>query len=64
MPPEAVLSSPLYLREVDGMPAPQGIRCHIAGIDLVRDHKGDFLVLEDNLRTPSGVSYVLANRAS
>ena len=63
VPAEAVLSSPLYLREVDGMPAPRGVRCHIAGVDLVRDHKGDFLVLEDNLRTPSGVSYVLANRA-
>jgi uncharacterized circularly permuted ATP-grasp superfamily protein len=63
VPPEAVLSSPLYLREVDGLPAPRGIRCHIAGVDLVRDHKGEFLVLEDNLRTPSGISYVLANRA-
>jgi len=63
VPPETVLSSPLYLREVDGMPAPRGIRCHIAGVDLVRDHKGEYLVLEDNLRTPSGISYVLANRA-
>jgi uncharacterized circularly permuted ATP-grasp superfamily protein len=62
VPAEIVLSSSLYLREVDGLPAPHGVRCHIAGIDLVRDHKGDFLVLEDNLRTPSGVSYVLANR--
>jgi len=61
--PETVLSSPLYLREIDGMPAPRGIRCHIAGVDLVRDQRGDFLVLEDNLRTPSGISYVLANRA-
>jgi uncharacterized circularly permuted ATP-grasp superfamily protein len=63
VPAETVLSSPLYLREVDGMAAPRGIRCHIAGVDLVRDHRGDFLVLEDNLRTPSGISYVLANRA-
>jgi uncharacterized circularly permuted ATP-grasp superfamily protein len=63
VPAETVLSSPLYLREVDGLAAPHGIRCHIAGIDLVRDHRGEFLVLEDNLRTPSGVSYVLANRA-
>ena len=62
VPAEIVLSSSLYLREVDGLPAPHGVRCHIAGIDLVRDHKGEFLVLEDNLRTPSGVSYVLANR--
>jgi uncharacterized circularly permuted ATP-grasp superfamily protein len=62
VPPETVLSSPQYLREVEGLKVPHGIHCHIAGIDLVRDHNGDFLVLEDNLRTPSGVSYVLANR--
>ena len=62
IPPETVLTSPQYLREVEGLPVPHGIHCHIAGIDLVRDGKGDFFVLEDNLRTPSGVSYVLANR--
>ena len=62
IPPEIVLTSPQYLREIEGLPVPHGIHCHIAGIDLVRDHLGDFFVLEDNLRTPSGVSYVLANR--
>jgi uncharacterized circularly permuted ATP-grasp superfamily protein len=62
VPPETVLSSPQYLREIEGLPVPHGIHCHIAGIDLVRDGRGDFFVLEDNLRTPSGVSYVLANR--
>ena len=62
IPPEIVLTSPQYLREVEGLPVPHGIHSHIAGIDLVRDHNGDFFVLEDNLRTPSGVSYVLANR--
>src|ERR1700681_1134966 len=62
IPPEIVLSSPLYMRRDEGLRGPHGIHCHIAGIDLVRDHKGDFFVLEDNLRTPSGVSYVLANR--
>ncbi len=62
VPPEIVLSSSLYLREVEGLAVPHGIHSHIAGIDLVRDDKGDFLVLEDNLRTPSGASYVLANR--
>ncbi len=62
VPPEIVLTSPQYMREIAGLPVPHGIHCHIAGIDLVRDHKGDFFVLEDNLRTPSGVSYVLANR--
>jgi len=62
VPPETVLSSPQYLREVEGLPVPHGIHSHIAGIDLIRDHTGEFFVLEDNLRTPSGVSYVLANR--
>jgi uncharacterized circularly permuted ATP-grasp superfamily protein len=62
IPPEIVLTSPQYLREIQGLQVPHGIHCHIAGSDLVRDHKGDFYVLEDNLRTPSGVSYVLANR--
>jgi uncharacterized circularly permuted ATP-grasp superfamily protein len=60
--PEIVLTSPQYLREIEGLEVPHGIHCHIAGSDLVRDDKGDFYVLEDNLRTPSGVSYVLANR--
>jgi uncharacterized circularly permuted ATP-grasp superfamily protein len=62
IPPEIVLSSSLYLREAEDLPVPHGIHCHIAGIDLVRDERGEFFVLEDNLRTPSGVSYVLANR--
>jgi uncharacterized circularly permuted ATP-grasp superfamily protein len=62
IPPEIVLSSSLYMREIEGLPVPHGIHCHIAGVDLVRDGKGEFFVLEDNLRTPSGASYVLANR--
>jgi uncharacterized circularly permuted ATP-grasp superfamily protein len=62
IPPEIVLTSPQYLREIEDLKVPHGIHCHIAGSDLVRDDKGDFYVLEDNLRTPSGVSYVLANR--
>jgi len=60
--PDVVLSSRLFSRELCGFPFPHGVHCHIAGIDIVRDEKGDFLVLEDNLRTPSGVSYMLANR--
>ncbi len=60
--PEVVLSSALYMREIEGLAVPHGIHCHVAGIDLVRDEKGDFFVLEDNLRTPSGASYVQANR--
>lgn len=62
VPAELVLSSSLYLREIEGLPVPHGIHCHIAGIDLVRDGRGEFFVLEDNLRTPSGASYVQANR--
>jgi uncharacterized circularly permuted ATP-grasp superfamily protein len=62
IPPEIVLSSSLYMREIEGLQVPHGIHCHIAGIDLVRDGSGEFFVLEDNLRTPSGASYVLANR--
>jgi uncharacterized circularly permuted ATP-grasp superfamily protein len=62
VPPEVVLSSPGFMRELVGLPVPRRTRCHIAGIDLVRDGEGRFRVLEDNLRTPSGVSYVLANR--
>jgi uncharacterized circularly permuted ATP-grasp superfamily protein len=62
VPAEILLTSSLYLREIEGLPVAHGIHCHIAGIDLVRNEKGDFFVLEDNLRTPSGASYVQANR--
>jgi uncharacterized circularly permuted ATP-grasp superfamily protein len=62
IPPEIVLSSSLYMREIAGLAVPHGIHCHIAGIDLVRNETGEFFVLEDNLRTPSGASYVQANR--
>lgn len=62
VPADVVLSSAGFLRELVGLRAPHGVHSHIAGVDLVRDGRGEFLVLEDNLRTPSGVSYVLANR--
>lgn len=52
-----------YLSEVEGIMPIGGVYVHIAGIDLIRGPDGDFVVLEDNLRTPSGVSYVLENRA-
>jgi uncharacterized circularly permuted ATP-grasp superfamily protein len=42
---------------------PHDIYTHISGIDLIRDPYGEFYVLEDNLRTPSGVSYMLENRS-
>jgi uncharacterized circularly permuted ATP-grasp superfamily protein len=45
-----------------GLEPPRGIWCHVSGTDLVRDKDGEFYVLEDNLRCPSGVSYVLENR--
>lgn len=63
IPPEMVLGAKGFTSEVDGIRPPGGIHIHIAGIDLIRDAKGDFVVLEDNVRTPSGVSYVLENRA-
>lgn len=59
-----VMSSAGYQREAVGIAAPVGTRCLIAGIDLVRGADGRWLVLEDNLRNPSGVSYVLENRAT
>jgi len=63
IPRSLVLSCNHYQREMMGVKVPRGIYTHIAGIDLVRDSKtGDYHVLEDNCRTPSGVSYVLENR--
>jgi uncharacterized circularly permuted ATP-grasp superfamily protein len=59
-----VHSSAGFVREAHGIPAPRGARCLVAGIDIVRDAEGCYRVLEDNLRTPSGVSYVLENRAA
>ncbi|HXB95798.1 MAG TPA: circularly permuted type 2 ATP-grasp protein, partial [Puia sp.] len=62
VPVEIVYSCPHFLREMVGFPVPYDIYVHIAGIDLIRDTDGSFYVLEDNLRTPSGVSYMLENR--
>ena len=62
VPFEMVYSCPHFLREMHGFPVPHDIYVHIAGIDLIRDHDGTFYILEDNLRTPSGVSYMLENR--
>ncbi len=63
IPRPLVLSCTHFRREVVGVEPPRGIHVHIAGIDLVRDSRsGDYVVLEDNARTPSGVSYVLENR--
>jgi uncharacterized circularly permuted ATP-grasp superfamily protein len=62
VPRELVLSAPAYRRACTGLYPPEGIWCHVTGTDLVRDRDGAFYVLEDNLRCPSGVSYVLENR--
>ncbi|CAN5925594.1 circularly permuted type 2 ATP-grasp protein [soil metagenome] len=62
IPAEIVLSATSLLPACVGMRPPHGIWCHIVGTDLVRDRDGQIYVLEDNLRCPSGVSYVLENR--
>ena len=62
VPAEVVESSAGYRPECAGLRPPRGIWCHITGTDLVRDSDGTIYVLEDNLRCPSGVSYVLENR--
>ncbi|WP_390893421.1 circularly permuted type 2 ATP-grasp protein [Mycobacterium deserti] len=62
IPRRLVTSCEHFHREAVGIVPPNGVRIHVAGIDLIRDAKGDFRVLEDNLRSPSGVSYVMENR--
>jgi uncharacterized circularly permuted ATP-grasp superfamily protein len=62
VPPELVFGATGYRRECVGLQVPRDVYIHVSGIDLIRDSDGNFLVLEDNGRTPSGVSYVLKNR--
>ena len=62
LPRELVLGNANFRREMDGVAVAGGVYAAIAGIDIVRDDQGKFLVLEDNARTPSGVSYVIENR--
>ena len=63
IPRELIYSCQHFRREMMGIEVPRGIHTHISGIDLVRDSKsGEMVVLEDNVRTPSGVSYVMENR--
>lgn len=62
VPWELVLGSPEFRRAVHGIRPPGGTYCHVAGCDLVRGADGRWKVLEDNVRTPSGISYVLENR--
>ena len=63
IPPELVLSRKEYKRELRGVVPPRNVFTHVVGTDLIRDDTGEYLVLEDNCRCPSGVSYVLENRA-
>jgi uncharacterized circularly permuted ATP-grasp superfamily protein len=62
IPSFVIESAASYMPEVAGLDPPRKIWCHITGSDLIRDRDGQFYVLEDNLRCPSGVSYVLENR--
>jgi uncharacterized circularly permuted ATP-grasp superfamily protein len=62
IPKELVLGNSQYRKEMIGFHVPGGIYAHIAGIDIVKNSDGRYYVLEDNLRTPSGVSYMLENR--
>jgi len=62
IPPELVLSRREYKRELLRLTPPRQIYTHVVGTDIIRNDKGDYLILEDNCRCPSGVSYVLENR--
>jgi uncharacterized circularly permuted ATP-grasp superfamily protein len=62
IPPEQVLKNPGYQKAMRGVDLPNNVYANVAGIDLVRHADGKYYVLEDNLRTPSGVSYMIENR--
>lgn len=62
IPEKLVLKNSEYTAEVEGFTPPKKVHVHISGIDIVRTAPDEFFVLEDNLRTPSGVSYMLENR--
>lgn len=62
IPSDLILTAKSFRKACAGLKPPNGIWCHITGTDLVRDGDGKYYVLEDNLRCPSGVSYVLQNR--
>ncbi len=62
IPREVIETAASYRPQCHGLNPPRGVWCHITGTDLVRDCDGCYYVLEDNLRVPSGVSYVLENR--
>src|SRR6478735_877099 len=62
VPAKMIYTCPNFLREMVNVEVPHDIYTHVSGVDLIRDNDGKFYVLEDNLRTPSGVSYMLENR--
>lgn len=62
VPEDLIMSCAAYRKQCEGLTPPRGIWCHVTGTDLIRDKDGKFYVLEDNMRCPSGVSYVLENR--
>ena len=62
IPEEVIRSAASYRPQIHGLNPPGGVWCHITGTDLIRHGDGEIYVLEDNLRVPSGVSYVLENR--
>jgi uncharacterized circularly permuted ATP-grasp superfamily protein len=62
IPAEQIFKNAQYRPEMQGISVPSNIYAHIAGVDIVRAGQGEFYVLEDNLRVPSGVSYMLENR--
>lgn len=62
LPSELILSSPGYLKQCSGINPSLKVWSHISGTDIIRGDKGQFYVLEDNMRNPSGVSYMLENR--
>ena len=62
VPEDLIASAASFRPQCKGLHPPRGIWCHVTGTDLVRDKNGEIYVLEDNLRCPSGVSYVLENR--
>jgi len=62
VPTDIIYSCPHFIREMHGIKVPHDIYVHISGIDIIRGGDGTFYVLEDNLRTPSGVSYMIENR--
>src|ERR1700733_1193545 len=63
IPPDLIYGAKMFRREMFHVNVPKNIYIHICGTDLIRDKNGQYLVLEDNGRTPSGVSYVLENRS-